>query len=86
MVPQAHGGASSPGETPWLAHAALPAGRPLCRRSWSIFFLLGCGILAPWNALITSVDYWGQVFPGQHVDRLLTICYVSDSLLHRVRW
>ena len=27
------------------------------------YFILGTGLLAPWNALITGVDYMQQLFP-----------------------
>ena len=29
---------------------------------WS-FVLLGCGILTPWNALLSAIDYFDDVYP-----------------------
>ena len=29
-----------------------------------LFTLLGCGILFPWNALLSSLDYFLLLFPG----------------------
>jgi equilibrative nucleoside transporter 1/2/3 len=45
------------------------------------YFILGIGILMPWNAFITAADYYEQVFPGKHVDRLATVFYLPSNLL-----
>lgn len=48
------------------------------------FFLLGSGLLAPWNALLTATDYYAAVFPGSHVERTLTLCYLPTCLFFLV--
>lgn len=35
----------------------------------------------PWNAFITAADYYAKEFPGKHVDRLITVCYLPVNLL-----
>lgn len=63
---------------------ALAHHRRLQRRServtWGCFFLLGAGLLAPWNAVLTATDYMQAVFPDHHVDRLFTIAYLPTCL------
>ncbi|WIA30418.1 hypothetical protein OEZ86_000502 [Tetradesmus obliquus] len=49
--------------------------------AYACFFLLGSGILAPWNAFITAADYFEAVFPGRHMDRLFTVAYLPVCLL-----
>ena len=53
--------------------------------TWSLRFwlyaFLGAGLLFPFNALITAVDYLGAVFPHQHVERLITVAYFGPCLL-----
>lgn len=46
---------------------------------WSVF-LMGAGVLAPWNAFITAVDYFGAVYPGGHMDRKFSIAYLPAML------
>jgi hypothetical protein len=31
---------------------------------WCVFVLLGVGFLLPWNAFITAIDYFEQLYPG----------------------
>lgn len=45
------------------------------------FFLLGAAMLLPWNAFITAVDYLGQIFPGQHIDRVFSVVYMSVNIV-----
>ena len=45
------------------------------------FFLLGVAILLPWNSFITAVDYFGKLFPGQHIDRVFSVAYMSVNLV-----
>eukprot|EP00803_Ostreobium_quekettii_P008143 evm.model.scf_818.8 EVM.evm.TU.scf_818.8 scf_818:48538-54200(+) len=45
------------------------------------FVLLGAGVLAPWNAFITAVDYFAEVYPGGHMDRKITVCYMPAMLI-----
>lgn len=59
------------------------------RLAYVSFYLLGCGILFPWNAYITAADYFEYRFPGQHMDRLFTIFYLFcnlSALLAMLRW
>ncbi|KAF6258945.1 nucleoside transporter-domain-containing protein [Scenedesmus sp. NREL 46B-D3] len=49
--------------------------------AYACYFLLGSGILAPWNAFITAADYFEAVFPGRHMDRLFTVAYLPVCLL-----
>lgn len=49
--------------------------------AYACYFLLGSGVLAPWNAFITAADYYELVYPGRHVDRLLTVAYLPVCLL-----
>eukprot|EP00879_Flechtneria_rotunda_P020907 GHRR01022014.1.p1 GENE.GHRR01022014.1~~GHRR01022014.1.p1 ORF type:complete len:361 (+),score=107.86 GHRR01022014.1:100-1182(+) len=50
------------------------------KAAYCCYFLLGSGILAPWNAFITAADYFEAVFPGRHMDRLFTIAYLPVCL------
>jgi hypothetical protein len=50
------------------------------RAAYACYFLLGSGVLAPWNAFITAADYYAAVFPGRHVDRLFTAAYLPACL------
>ncbi|GBF98604.1 hypothetical protein Rsub_10793 [Raphidocelis subcapitata] len=68
--------ATSPG---WPGEAA-PKARG-ARAAYACYFLLGAGVLAPWNALLMAADYWAAVFPGRHVDRTFTVCYLPVCLL-----
>ncbi|EFJ45212.1 hypothetical protein VOLCADRAFT_94371 [Volvox carteri f. nagariensis] len=59
---------------------ALPSPPP----DWggrACYFLLGAGLLAAWNSLITATDYFGAVYPGWHTDRLFTVSYLPVCLL-----
>lgn len=51
------------------------------RVAWCSYFLLGTGLLAPWNALITATDFFSAAFPGEHMDRLFTVLYLPMCLL-----
>eukprot|EP00798_Chlamydomonas_sp_ICE-L_P001766 gene1766-33181_t len=44
------------------------------------YFMLGAGLLGPWNALIAATDYFKMAF-GQdaHIGRFFTICYLPLS-------
>lgn len=43
------------------------------------YLLLGVGVLAPWNAIITAADYWQATY--SHADRLFSICYLPTTLV-----
>ncbi|GMH42104.1 hypothetical protein BSKO_10023 [Bryopsis sp. KO-2023] len=47
---------------------------------WSVF-LLGAGVLAPWNSFITAVDYFEAVYPGSHMDRKFSVLYMPAMLV-----
>lgn len=49
--------------------------------TYTIYVLLGAGLLFPWNAFITAADYFEQEFPGHHTDRLITVCYLPVTLV-----
>lgn len=49
--------------------------------AYIIHFLLGAGNLLPWNALITAVDYFGYLYPNEHVDKVFSVAYMSSSFL-----
>ncbi|TMW89732.1 hypothetical protein EJD97_016725 [Solanum chilense] len=49
--------------------------------SYIIHFLLGCGNLLPWNALITAIDYFGYLYPTKHVEKVFSVAYMTSSLL-----
>lgn len=51
------------------------------RCAWWLYFTLGIGILAPWNAFIAAADYFSGVFPGRHMDRAFTLAYLPTCLL-----
>uniref|UniRef100_A0A7S1SXV4 Equilibrative nucleoside transporter n=1 Tax=Tetraselmis chuii TaxID=63592 RepID=A0A7S1SXV4_9CHLO len=47
---------------------------------WCYLFM-GLGLLLPWNAFITAVDYFTALYPGQHVDRVIPVAYNVPNLL-----
>ncbi|KAG2494103.1 hypothetical protein HYH03_007742 [Edaphochlamys debaryana] len=47
----------------------------------AVYFLLGAGLLAAWNALITATDYFSAVYPGWHTDRLFTVAYLPVCMV-----
>lgn len=49
--------------------------------AYMIHFLLGAGNLLPWNALITSIDYFGYLYPDKHVEKVFSVAYMGSSLL-----
>jgi hypothetical protein len=52
--------------TTHITHAQQQPAAMQSRLAFACYFLLGCGVLAPWNAFITGVDYYGAVFPVGH--------------------
>lgn len=63
---------------PWLTSSTKSQDG---RLAYACYFFLGAGVLAPWNALIMAADYWASVYPGRHVDRTFTVCYLPTCLL-----
>ncbi|KAL8223423.1 hypothetical protein R6Q57_018898 [Mikania cordata] len=49
--------------------------------AYIIHFLLGAGNLLPWNALITAIDYFGDLYPEKHVEKVFSVAYMSSSFL-----
>ncbi|XP_031378283.1 equilibrative nucleotide transporter 8 isoform X1 [Punica granatum] len=49
--------------------------------AYIIHFLLGAGNLLPWNAFITAIDYFGYLYPGNHIERVFSVAYMSSSVL-----
>ncbi|KAJ4950534.1 hypothetical protein NE237_027366 [Protea cynaroides] len=47
---------------------------------YMIHFVLGAGNLLPWNALITAVDYFGYLYPDEHVNKVFSVAYMGSSL------
>ena len=45
------------------------------------FFLLGAAMLLPWNVYITAVDYFGLLFPDEHIDRVFSVVYMSVNIV-----
>ncbi|KAK9803157.1 hypothetical protein WJX72_005612 [[Myrmecia] bisecta] len=48
--------------------------------AYFVYLQLGIGLLFPWNAFITAVDYFEAQYPGRHTDRLFTVCYLPTNL------
>ena len=76
----------------------LPFPMPAFRRSDGLsfcYFVLGCGFLTPWNALLSAVDYFEGTYPMRSSDsehllrlwqerdvlRLFSICCIPTTLL-----
>ncbi|XP_058073334.1 equilibrative nucleotide transporter 8 [Magnolia sinica] len=51
-----------------------------CNFAYLIHFMLGAGNLLPWNALITAVDYFGYLYPNEHIDKVFSVAYMGSSL------
>lgn len=49
--------------------------------AYTIHFLLGAGNLLPWNAFITAVDYFGYLYPTEHIEKVFSVAYMSSSVL-----
>lgn len=43
--------------------------------AYTIYFILGCAFLLPWNAFITAVDYFSYLYPAASVDRVFAVAY-----------
>ena len=69
--------ASSLGDAPREARRGDP---PLDRAAYWLCFHLGVGILLPWNAYVTAVDYFAAIHPNAHVDRLFGVLYFLPNL------
>lgn len=59
----------------------LVAIRDTYKIAYIIHFLLGAGNLLPWNAFITAIDYFGYLYPGNHIERVFSVAYMASSVL-----
>ena len=62
--------------------ASSPSSEPRDERDvayWSCF-ALGAGLLSPWNAYISAVDYFASLYPHEHVDRAFGVLYFTPNL------
>ena len=55
-------------------------GKRVDRYLYASYAFLGCGILFPWNAIITATDFFYALYPAQHVDRLFPIAYFFPNV------
>ena len=70
------------GDTSSSALASSPSSEPRDERDvayWSCF-ALGAGLLFPWNAYISAVDYFASLYPREHVDRAFGVLYFLPNL------
>ncbi|KAK4774829.1 hypothetical protein SAY86_009764 [Trapa natans] len=65
---------------PGEQEASVPT-RDTCKIAYIIHFLLGAGNLLPWNAFITAIDYFGYLYPGNHIERVFSVAYMASSVL-----
>jgi len=49
--------------------------------TWSIFLVLGIGILFPWDCFLSSLDYFAYLFPDFPFPFVLSLIYNSPSLI-----
>jgi equilibrative nucleoside transporter 1/2/3 len=49
--------------------------------AYVVFFALGAGLLLPWNAFISAVDYFQVLYPGGHTDRVFAVGYMLPCFL-----
>ncbi|KAI8463892.1 MAG: nucleoside transporter-domain-containing protein [Monoraphidium minutum] len=64
-----------------IVDGSPPTGKGARIAAWLCYFTLGCGMLASWNALISAADYTEAMWPGRHVDRMLTVVYLPPCLV-----
>uniref|UniRef100_A0A7S1C545 Uncharacterized protein n=1 Tax=Bicosoecida sp. CB-2014 TaxID=1486930 RepID=A0A7S1C545_9STRA len=50
------------------------------RVAYWIMTLLGAGLLLPWNAIVSVVDYFGDIYPGFAIEFYLGMCYIYPQL------
>ncbi|CAK9139779.1 unnamed protein product [Ilex paraguariensis] len=50
------------------------------RLAYIIHFLLGAGNLLPWNALITAIDYFNNLYPTKHIEKVFSVTYMGSSV------
>jgi hypothetical protein len=51
------------GHLVWLRPVTISQAHQHTKMAAACYFLLGSGILAPWNALITAADYYETIYP-----------------------
>lgn len=65
----------------WNLHESKSHPPDTFNLAYLIYFILGVGSLIPWNAYITSVDYFTYLYPTIHIDRVFSIAYMVCFLL-----
>eukprot|EP00897_Mesotaenium_endlicherianum_P001435 jgi/Mesen1/1319/ME000013S00810 len=48
--------------------------------AYLIMFMMGTGFLFPWNAIMTAVDYFSQLYPHGHIDRTISVADTVANL------
>lgn len=78
----------------WLKPVTISQAHQHTKVAAACYFLLGSGILAPWNALITAADYYESIYPvsvnclSQHwlgvitLHRCTPVAHPSNNLQH----
>lgn len=69
----------SPESSPLMLSAAVP--KDHYNLAYIIFFILGAGILLPWNSFISAVDYFDVLYPLTHTDRVFALAYMIPCLI-----
>ena len=49
--------------------------------AFCLMFTLGVGLLLPWNAMVTAVDYFSALYPDAHIYRVFSVAYFIPSLI-----
>ncbi|KAH8968424.1 hypothetical protein BDL97_03G127000 [Sphagnum fallax] len=57
-----------------------PEPRDEYNAAYSVFFALGVGLILPWNAFISAVDYFQVLYPDAHTDRVFALAYMFPCL------
>jgi equilibrative nucleoside transporter 1/2/3 len=60
--------------------SATPEPRDDYNAAYSVFFALGVGLILPWNAFISAVDYFQVLYPDAHTDRVFALAYMFPCL------
>lgn len=65
--------------SPLMLSAAVP--KDNYNIAYIVFFILGAGILLPWNSFINAVDYFDVLYPNTHTDRVFALAYMIPCLI-----
>eukprot|EP00939_MAST-03C_sp_MAST-3C-sp1_P003305 g3305.t1 len=55
-----------------------------CSMDFTLFFVMGLGVLFPWNAIITAVDYFDSIYPNVGIELYFSVAYTWSLLLTMV--